>query len=155
MKAADVSTDAVPQKALSSRERVLRKFFKVFLAIVIGLLLIQFVYVLIPSKVEVTDQAIVITGAYGRTIPKDQIQEIKIQDHLQLTLRTNGVAVGDFFQGHFRSKQLGSCLLFLRNGKTPPYIILTLKDEKPVVLNCKTSEQTRELYDKLLKISVK
>lgn len=147
-------TSAV-QQVLPRRERVLRKYLKIFLTIVLGLFLIQFVRVLVPSKVEVGQTEIVITGAYGLTILADEIQDINLQDHLWLTMRTNGVAVGNFYQGHFRSKEWGPCLVFLRNARTSPYVIIALKNSKTVVVNCKTPEQTKALYSKILEMSDK
>lgn len=154
-KEADAMKEPFLSKSLPKGERNARKFLVIFGVLLGTAFLIQFVRVMIPPKVEVSDREIVITGAYGRTVSREEIGEVRLQDHLQGGIRVNGVAAGNFCQGHFRSKELGSCLLYLRNAGTPPYIILALKDQKPVVINLKTPEQTRELYRKIMEMSDK
>lgn len=133
---------------LSKSDQLLKKIRNIFLiVIVIGITTITIVSI-IPASVKVETSQISISGMYGTKIPFSNIENIKLQEHIYTTLKTNGSALGPYYKGHFQVKDIGNSLLFL-NSNIKPYIIITLKKGQTVILNCKSKEKTEELFEKL------
>ena len=68
----------------------------------------------------------------------------------KITIRTNGIALGDTMIGHFRMKEIGSCRLHLNTG-FPPFVHIVTKEGKHIFFNTKDAARTRELFDALNK----
>lgn len=104
-----------------------------------------------PNTIEIQDGSLVISGSYGMTLPTEEIKTVELLDTLpKITIRTNGIALGDTMIGHFRMKEIGSCRLHLNTG-FPPFVHIVTKEGKHIFFNTKDAARTRELFDSLNK----
>ena len=102
-----------------------------------------------PNKIEITDGSLVISGSYSTTLKLDSIESAELLDSLpKITIRTNGIALGDVMIGHFRMKGIGACRLHL-NLDRPPFVHIVTGDGKHIFFNTKDASRTRELFDEL------
>lgn len=120
----------------------------VVLGIVCSIVVGMLIALIVPATVKVDESQISISGMYGTNIPFSNIKDIKLQHTLSITLRTNGSALGPYCKGHFRVKDMGSCLLFLSSAD-PPFIVITLEKGKTVILNRRITEETEKLFEKM------
>lgn len=123
--------------------------------LVIGILLIfaGIVVMLVsmsrPATIEVCDCRLVISGSYGMTLPTDEIKTAELLDTLpKITVRTNGIALGDMMIGHFRMKEIGACRLYL-NTSRPPFVHIVTVEGKHIFFNTRDAARTRELFGRL------
>ncbi len=101
-----------------------------------------------PTKIAIDQQALTISGSYGRSIPFDEIQKIEWVEVLpKIQLRTNGSAIGDNLRGNFRLENIGQALLFI-NRSQPAFIYIETKSKK-IFLNLETPELTQQLFSSL------
>lgn len=133
---------------LSKSDRLLKKIRYTVLGVITVALVTIMIISVTPASVKIEDKAISISGMYGTRIPFNNMEDIKLQPHIHITLKTNGAALGSYYKGHFNVEGIGNSLVFL-NSSNPPYIVITMKKGKTVILNCKTREQTEELFDKI------
>ena len=100
-----------------------------------------------PVKIHVEGDSLEIDGAYGMTVPLQDIRQAKLIDTLpEIEMRTNGIGLGYIQTGHFRLKDIGACRLYV-NMKFSPYVQLTLADGQTVIFNTSDSELTEHLYE--------
>ena len=100
-----------------------------------------------PVKIHVEGDSLEIDGAYGMTVPLQDIRQAKLIDTLpEIEIRTNGIGLGYIQTGHFRLKDIGACRLYV-NMKFSPYVQLTLADGQTVIFNTSDSELTERLYE--------
>lgn len=111
-------------------------------------LLVFFAYGLRPARVTTENEALTISGLYGTALPLQTIDSVTLIESLPSGWRTNGIAAGAIRKGHFNLKGIGKCLLFTQSPDGP-FIHITSSGSVPVILNKKTPQQTRELYEKL------
>jgi hypothetical protein len=105
----------------------------------------------LPSGLSLSADSLTITGMYGDIVKAADMDEISMVEELpDITLRTNGSAVGGMLKGYFDVTGYGNAKLFL-NTKVPPYIIIQTEAET-YILNGKTKEETQTLYDNLLEM---
>jgi len=123
-------------------------------AILAGLLVIlSFVsYMVIqgfqPSAVTFDQTTLTISGSYGQSISLQDIQSLELLEQLPvIELRTNGSAIGERLRGHFRLRDVGQVMLYLKVG-VPPYIVIKTAAQ-PIYLNLETAEQTQDLYNQI------
>lgn len=106
---------------------------------------------LTPARFLVEQEALVIQGMYGRTIPISQMEDVKISDtHPVLTRRVNGSAVGEARKGRFQLENRGSALVFLENDK-PPYLLIQTSREL-IIINSKTEGKVSDLFTEISEI---
>ena len=99
------------------------------------------------SKSDVT-----IKGMYGLTIKYIDITQLDTLASLpRISIRTNGLALGNTFKGNFRLVDQANARLFIRYGYTPYIFIKTV--DLHIYLNFKDPEKTLDLY-KTLKTSL-
>ncbi len=119
--------------------------FFVILSIGVGFLLYQgnrsVAYVLSADGIQ-------ISGMYGETIAAGDILDVAIQEDLpEITLRTNGSAIGSKLKGFFNVTGYGNAKLFL-DTKTPPYIFIRTA-KKTIILNDGDRAKTEALYQSI------
>ncbi|MBS4196753.1 DUF3784 domain-containing protein [Lederbergia citri] len=107
---------------------------------------------LVDNEVTVSHEAFKISGMYGVEWPIEEIKSVELLDTLpEVITKTNGYASSGQLKGHFQLEEpYGSGLLFV-NKKNPPYLYVeTNKDF--LILNRKNIEDTRTIYESLLKV---
>lgn len=90
---------------------------------------------------------------YGQEIEYENIEDISYKNQDLDMVRTNGYGGSNKGYGYFTVKGLGPVLLYYYALEdNPAYIILKLKNEKRpyIILNEKTNEATRDLYEDLV-----
>lgn len=131
-------------------EQKKKKYSKVAWVIV-GLSMVFVVVVLIfagkPSKIEVGEESIGISGMYGCDIPLSKIVSVELLEKMPaVALRTNGSSTGKYNKGHFKLANGEQCMLFTRNQA--PYIELRTTDNL-YYMNGNSEEETQELFSKI------
>jgi len=128
---------------------------KIVIGVVIAFLLTVFTLVGIllaqsnvPTNFNVTQDSLVIEGMYGESIKGSDIGSVTLSDSMpEITLRTNGFALGKRLKGFFNVTGLGNVKLFL-NTETKQYIFVTTST-RTIILNSEDLPSTRALYDKI------
>lgn len=110
--------------------------------------IVFFAYSLRPAQISTENETLKISGIYGTTLSIKTIESVTLIESLPSGWRTNGIAAGAIRKGHFNLKGTGKCLLFTQSTDGP-FICITSSGSVPVILDKKTPEQTRELYEKL------
>jgi len=102
-----------------------------------------------PANVNIADNAVQITGAYGAIIYFSDIQSIVLLEESMREIgpgrRRNGTNVGDTLRGRFDAG-----LLFVRNAEEGPTIRIDRHGDSPVFISLDESGDTRGLYMDLL-----
>ena len=104
--------------------------------------------------VTLQSDTIQIDAMFGTNIPLADVTSITLEEQSTAELipdavRTNGYGgFGDVLKGHFRSKELGQFLLYVR-AKSAPTIRIELDEGEPVYISLQEDAQTRALYEKL------
>ena len=102
-----------------------------------------------PNRIEICDGSLVISGSYPMTVTPDGIKTAELLDSLpKITIRTNGIALGDSMIGHFRMKGIGACRLYLKMNR-PPFVHVVTTGGKHIFFNTEEPSRTRELFDAL------
>lgn len=97
-----------------------------------------------PTRISVGEEAIKISGMYGREIPFSDIVSVDLIDEMPpIAMRTNGSDTGNRLKGHFKLKGGEKCILFI--VKKAPYIELRTTDAL-YYLNDNGREKTETLY---------
>lgn len=113
------------------------------LILVIGLL----VYGFKENKIFINDDHITIEGFYGEMLSEAEIQRIELVDQLpEITLRTNGFALGSIRKGYFKTKGGDSVKLIL-NSDHKPIILLIKTDGKKIYYSAKDTPNEEVLND--------
>jgi hypothetical protein len=85
---------------------------------------------------------------YGETIKGADISSVTISDSMpEITLRTNGSALGKRLKGFFNVTGLGNVKLFL-NTETKQFIFIKT-GTRTIILNGEDLPSTQALYDKI------
>lgn len=118
----------------------------VTLLLVSGLLLVG----VIESKVVINPEEIIISGMYKRTIDRDDIRVITLQDHIPKILRkVNGFNFGYTLKGNFKLEDIGLANIYIQENVSPYIVIKT--DERSYIINFKDPEKTKILFEELIK----
>jgi hypothetical protein len=120
--------------------------------VVMGLVIgVTFHLEMIPPRAIVTPRGLEIESVfYGQEYLWPDVTEIRLEPRLpRILARTNGFAATGVLRGHFRVQGLGAGKLFVDLG-TPPFILVRLR-EGFVILNLETAEETRTLYEELIR----
>ena len=132
-----------------------RAFFTVYL--IVYILAVGYatfdIFLLNSSRnISVLSNAIEIKGNYEISIPFSSIVNASIRDWIPGNLsRKDGIEFMSFKKGYFVSKEGNRYYLFLKS-KSSPYILLDRKNDIPLLINCKTPEETSHLHSEISKI---
>ena len=119
--------------------------------VIIGLTMV-FVAVVIatssrPQQIAVGEDAVSISGMYGRDIPVSEIVSVELLEKMpSVKMRTNGSSTSKYNKGHFLLSNGEKCMMFIRNEA--PYIELRTTDNL-YYLNGANEEETVKLYEQL------
>jgi hypothetical protein len=101
------------------------------------------------TKVDFNNDAFTIKGSYGVKIPFKDIEQVDTVSAIpEISLRTNGYALGKTLIGNFRLTDNRDVKLFVKMG-FGPYVVIMSKEIVPVYINFENKQKTIELYDKL------
>lgn len=131
---------------------VMTKKSKVEMYLVVGILGATFLfvgYMMFASsrdiRVTLDDQGFEIHGMYGDRYLWTEVDELKLLEEIpEITMRTNGSAIGSALRGNFRMKEFGSVKLFM-DAEASPYISFE-HEGKRIIFNLGEGEKTRNLY---------
>ena len=102
-----------------------------------------------PTEFSLEQNELRISGAYGTVIDYSDIENLELSETIpQIEMRTNGLGLGSIQKGHFKTKEMGDALLFMRS-RLGPVIIIQRKEQKIVMINFAKPEETRILYQQL------
>lgn len=121
-----------------------------FIITIVSLLFvgILFYFSLQPTKIEVTDGGLSISGVYGDDYTYDKIENVTLLDTLpEIAVRTNGSSIGSIRKGHFKFKNGNKATLFI-DTRIPSYIEFHV-DGKTIILNEESKEATQQLFERL------
>lgn len=100
------------------------------------------------SGIVANDNALEIGGMYGDVYEWAEIEQLTLLEELpEISLRTNGSAVGSHLKGHFKFKNGEKAKLFV-DKSVPPFISFVVNDKK-VIFNVDTTEETMAFYKKM------
>lgn len=145
----------INQELIATNDSGLKKrMFNPMWIIVIILFLLP-VTLLISSRQETSintnQNGLIIEGTYGLTISFSDMKQVDTVSSLpQISIRTNGYALGKTKIGNFRLADGQDVKLYVKNG-FPPYILIHSRDNKPIYINFEDSKRTIDLYNDLLK----
>lgn len=101
-----------------------------------------------PTKVEVKEDALEISGMYGDTYVWEEIEQLSLMEELpKISIRTNGSAIGSHLKGHFKFKNGEKAKLFI-DKSSPPFISF-VSNGQHVIFNLKTAYKTVEMYEQM------
>ncbi len=101
-----------------------------------------------PTEVTLTESALVIEGAYGQTVPYDDMTAVTLTSFPGVERRQNGSATTGRFTGHFKTIYKEDVLLFINRDVGP--VIRIDWSGKPIYLNLETEAATRTLYEEVI-----
>ena len=104
----------------------------------------------LPPQYLVEDKQFIITGAYGRNIDYNDIDDIILQTKMPVVgIKNNGLNLGPILKGHFTVEGMGKALLFFRSTHGPVLVITTKDNSEPVLINFSDPAETERLYQQL------
>ncbi|MBS4201810.1 DUF3784 domain-containing protein [Bacillus sp. FJAT-49732] len=106
----------------------------------------------VDNEVTVNQENFKISGMYGVEWTIEDITSVELLEELpEVIMKSNGFAASGQLKGRFQLEEpYGSGLLFV-NGKNKPYLYVTTKKDY-LILNRKNSEDTKNIYESLLKV---
>ncbi|MBC7125112.1 MAG: DUF3784 domain-containing protein [Bacteroidales bacterium] len=109
-------------------------------------------YGFIPTRVIFDSNSVRFSGMYSFTVNSNEIASVELFNaNLKIKLRTNGFSVGSVNKGTFIVDSIGKCRLLLNSG-SKPYIVLTKTSGEVCIINLKSSSQTHDAYQNILKL---
>lgn len=104
------------------------------------------------NKMIIDSESITFNGSYGETLTEAEIQSIELVNQLpEITLRTNGFALGAVNKGYFKTKD-GEIVKLILNSDNKPVILFTKIDGKKIYYSAK--DEPNELVLNEIKISL-
>lgn len=101
-----------------------------------------------PTNITLTDNTLKINGMYGETVAFESIEQVTLLNQLpEISMRTNGSAIGSRLKGHFKFKDGKKAKLFV-DSSMPPFISFVSNDLR-IIFNLDTKEETENLFEQL------
>ncbi|CDZ24047.1 hypothetical protein CCDG5_0928 [[Clostridium] cellulosi] len=137
-----IKEEAVPA-TIKMRRIITIAAFAVFLAILATALIIFAK----PPVYTITDDSLVISTQYGRTINFSDIEDVKLKDSLPNKLRKrNGIDIKNILKGRFRAD--GENIDVFVDTSKSPFIYIYTKDGLTII-NGQSSSETKTLFEKI------
>jgi hypothetical protein len=139
------SEDDKPEYKIQSKTRNTIILLAIVGAIVGG----DIYYSSLPTKIDMKETQLEISGGYGFSINYNDISTIDtICQMPNIEMRTNGFASGKVCKGYFRLTNIGSASLFIDFGVSP-FVQLVLKNGRVIFFNLKDRRSTIETFKKI------
>jgi len=137
-----IKEEAVPA-TIKMRRIIAIAAFAVFLPILATALIIFAK----PPVYTITDDSLVISTQYGRTINFSDIEDVKLKDSLPNKLRKrNGIDIKNILKGRFRAD--GENIDVFVDTSKSPFIYIYTKDGLTII-NGQSSSETKTLFEKI------
>lgn len=121
----------------------------VFFTIIIGVVFSSLINGSRQNSYTISNGVLDISGTYGERINISDIVNVELKDNLPGSLyKRNGFNLNTILKGHFNS-DMGNIMLYVDTSK-PPFIYI-YEGERITILNYKSSDKTKELYNELKK----
>lgn len=118
-----------------------------FAMVIVVAVAVGIAWTALPPSIELGDEQLAINGAYGVSVPYDDIEEILLVDKVpSLSMRTNGLGLGQILKGHFLLEDKSKALLFIRSTSEPVLIIQRQTKPEAIMISCQDATETRSLY---------
>lgn len=89
-----------------------------------------------PAQLQWDDHGLKWNGLYGEEFPKEEIASIQLVDTLPaIRMKTNGYAVGDHYQGYFKTRKRQKVKLYIENKTKGPFLLLKTKNQRSIYYN--------------------
>jgi hypothetical protein len=112
---------------------------------VIGL----FTYGYLPSKADISDNTIKLSGMYGVEMNISDIDNVELSNIIpNIKRRTNGFSSGAIKKGFFNLDRFGKTRLLICSDKSP-YLIFTKNNSDKIIINFKNKTETENLFGKM------
>lgn len=112
---------------------------------VIGL----FTYGYSPSKVDISNNMIKLSGMYGFEMNVSELDNVELSDLIpDIKTRTNGFSSGDVKKGFFNLDKFGKTRLLISSNKSP-YVIMTKNNKDKIIVNFKDKSETEKLFKEI------
>jgi hypothetical protein len=137
----------------NEKDRKLAVLISSIMTVVITVGVIIFLVILFNStnketETVLSDTSFEVKGMYGAVYPYKEILSVELKDTIpEITMKTNGAAIGAAKKGYFTVEGLGKCKLFLLS-KEGPYVFIKTKDSY-VIINYSDKNKTEALYNDL------
>jgi hypothetical protein len=103
------------------------------------------------DKLLIVFDGIEIQGVYGEVIPFPEILSVELVNQLpQITMRSNGFALGLIYKGYFKTSN-GEVIKLILNSDKKPYIMITMKNNRRIYFSSGTGIN-EEIYTQLQNI---
>lgn len=103
-------------------------------------------------KINFSENKIEISGAYGKNIKLQDIDEIVLCESLpEISIKTNGFALAKTRIGNFRSSEGKNVMLFTHSDKC--FVRITLNNGTTYYMSCRDIKATEQLFVKMKKIT--
>lgn len=126
----------------------MKKVSIVLVVIVIILTGVLFYFSSKSAEYTISDGILNISGMYGEKVIINKISSLDLKETIpKILTKTDGSGLGSMDKGYFKLKDIGEAKLFIDETK-PPFIYIKT-DSRTIILNCKESKKTKDLYLKL------
>lgn len=138
------------EENIPTRKRTSKTKNTIILLAIVGVIVGGDIYYSsLPTKIDMKETQLEISGGYGFSINYNDISIIDtICQMPNIEMRTNGFASGKVCKGYFRLTNIGSASLFIDFGVSP-FVQLVLKNGRVIFFNLKDRQSTIETFKKI------
>lgn len=138
-----------------------RKGGKIFCVFVFVILLFMHFFLIglsvdakAPIQLTVSESTVqCISGTSSYSVPRDEISDIVLLDELPAgMIRTGGLGMPNLFKGNFSAKGHQN-LKVIADPETPPYLLITLRDNSAYLFGTHNNNDARIIYNQLSPLS--
>lgn len=125
--------------------------YLVTISIIIATFMLKSTLLVINSGITCNQKTFKINGDYGQTIPFETISNINLQYSFpKISYRIRGVDFLNIKKGRFRLLNGDKCFIYTY-GNSLPILKIEMKNGVFVLLSCKTSRHTLDIYKVFIK----
>ncbi len=133
-------------------DRAKYKKFGIGSAIVLAIIIIGLVIIMFTGNIEpqFNEKSLIIDSTYWQTLEVnyEDIEVVEFKEDFSVGMKTNGFNSAKLSLGEFQNKELGDYTVLVYNFEESVVAIKT--KDRVLVINAKTNEATKEIYDKLI-----
>ncbi|MFO7161215.1 MAG: PH domain-containing protein [[Clostridium] cellulosi] len=139
--------DKIKEEAVSATIKMRRIITIAAFAVFLAILATALIIFAKPPVYTITDDSLVISTQYGRTINFSDIEDVKLKDSLPNKLRKrNGIDIKNILKGRFRAD--GENIDVFVDTSKSPFIYIYTKDGLTII-NGQSSSETKTLFEKI------
>lgn len=143
-----ISTSSKYSKGLSEKWNKIGIVVLIFTLLIVVWLL---GYAFKENKISIDSESISFRGSYGERLTEAEIQSVELIKQLpEITLKTNGFALGTINKGYFKTRN-GEIVKLILNSDNKPIILFTKTDGKKIYYSAK-DKSNEQILDEIRKI---